>query len=361
MDIVHKLLNLPSGSHFARLVTCRASHVMSIEARRVGQIAYEDSEAARQGTRIHEAMHTEDLEKLNSEECEMAADLRQQELELLSEWKRDSTVQERREERLYLRRDGHLFPIFTGQPDLVFVQGNRALIIDRKFGRRQVSTPSENWQLRTYAVLLSQSEPQLEEITVTIQSPYFQYQPVTYTREELGQLYQSVLVVLQSLADPGDPVPGDHCQFCPARLICPAARNEAENAALAKVVELPLGEEAARLLAQIKRARSLFLEVEAFYKRILEETPGAIPGWMLAPGDVRRSIENAGAVYEKVKDLLPLDEFLSACSVSVPQLEKAWAKKSGVPVTRVREPFKKFLGEFLLEKRNAPSLSRVAN
>jgi hypothetical protein len=45
--------------------------------------------------------------------------------------------------------------------------------------------------------------------------------------------------------------------------------------------------------------------------------------------------------------------------VSVPQLEKAWSKKSGIPIAQSREPFKRFLSVLLTEKRNAPSLSRV--
>jgi len=58
----------------------------------------------------------------------------------------------------------------------------------------------------------------------------------------LDRLYQSVQIVINWLSDPGEPVPGAHCQFCPARLIFTAARSEAENAVLAKVIELPLGE-----------------------------------------------------------------------------------------------------------------------
>ena len=130
---------------------------------------------------------------------------------------------------------------------------------------------------------------------------------------------------------------------------------------LAKVVELPLGNEAARLLDDIKRAQSLFKEVEAFYKHVLEGTPGAIPGWTLKPGDIRRSITDPVALQRKVAELLPVDELLSTCSVSVPQLEKAWAKKSGIPVAQAREPFKRFLGSLLAEKRTAPSLSPVNN
>jgi hypothetical protein len=94
---------------------------------------------------------------------------------------------------------------------------------------------------------------------------------------------------------------------------------------------------------------------------LLEDSPGSIPGWTLEPGDVRRSISDASATQQKVESLLPLKEFLATCSVSAPRLEKAWAKKNGIPVTRAREPFKKFLGALLTEKRSAPSLKPVTN
>ena len=68
---------------------------------------------------------------------------------------------------------------------------------------------------------------------------------------------------MASLSDPGHPVPGDHCHFCPATLVCGAAREQAAQAMLAKVVELPLGEQAARLLDDIKRAQALFKEADS--------------------------------------------------------------------------------------------------
>jgi hypothetical protein len=358
MDFPHKLLNIPSGSHFERLVNCRASYAMSIQARRLGQVAHEDSEAARQGIRVHEALHTGKLDQFNSEECDLLKDLKQQEDNLLSKWKTDvGSLEARREVRLYLRREGHFLPVFTGQPDLIFKQGSRALIVDRKLGRWQTADPSENWQLRAYAVLLSATETQLQQITVTVQSPYFRYQPFTYTREELDRLYQSVLVVVASLNDPGNPVPGDHCHFCPARLICGAAKEAATQAIEISVNQLPLGTKAAELLDQIKRAQALFKEIESYYKRLLEETPGAIPGWMLEPGDVRRSIEDAVALH--AAGLFSAEELLSCCSLSVPALERTWAAKNGVATKEARAPFKKFLGTLLTEKRTTPSLRRI--
>jgi CRISPR/Cas system-associated exonuclease Cas4 (RecB family) len=331
---------------------------MSIQARRLGQVAHEDSEAARQGIRVHEALHTGKLDQLNSEECDLLKDLKQQEDNLLSKWKTDvGSLEARREVRLYLRREGYFLPVFTGQPDLIFQQGSRALIVDRKLGRWQTADPSENWQLRAYAVLLSATETQLQEVTVTVQSPYFRYQPFTYSREELDRLYQSVLVVVASLSDPGNPVPGDHCHFCPARLICQAAKEAATQAIEISVNQLPLGTKAAELLDQIKRAQALFKEIESYYRRLLEETPGAIPGWMLDPGDVRRSIEDAVALH--AAGLFSVEELLSCCSLSVPALERTWAEKNGVATKGAREPFKKFLGALLTEKRTTPSLRRI--
>jgi hypothetical protein len=249
--------------------------------------------------------------------------------------------------------------LLSGKLDEVLRQGLRVAVLDHKYGNYRVDDPRDNVQLSLYAVLVVREDASVEEVTCQIVSPFHDFEPVTYTRDELDQLHQSVLVVLASLADPGEPVAGDHCHFCPGRLVCRAAREQAEQAMLARVVELPLGEQAAELLDAIRRAQALFKEVESYYKRVLEEMPGAIPGWTLEPGYIRREITDTAALSKHTADLFSTDEFLSACSVSVPQIEKMWAKKNAVPVAKAREPFKKFVGNLLAEKRSASSLKPV--
>jgi CRISPR/Cas system-associated exonuclease Cas4 (RecB family) len=348
----------PSASDFSRLMKCRASFLLSKKAYELGQVAHERSDAALLGTKKHLA-NVEGPEILSPREradwelCQRKRDA------FVKSWTGDSDlpVQLVQEERLWLRKG--IRPLLSGKPDEVLRQGARACVIDHKFGSYRVEDPLDNQQLAIYALLVSRDDTTIEEVTAQILSPYFDFEPVVYGREELDQLYRSVLIVVASLDDPGDAVPGDHCHFCPARLICSAAKNEALDAALAKVIELPLGEGAAELLEQIKRARSLFAEIESHYKRLLEETPGAIPGWMLEPGDIRRSIEDALALHERTSDQLSLRELLSCCSPSVPALERMWAKKNGVPATQAKEGFKHFLGSLLIEKRTAPSLRRA--
>jgi CRISPR/Cas system-associated exonuclease Cas4 (RecB family) len=349
---------LPSASDYGRLLQCRASYLLSRKARALGQVAHEWSPAADLGTKKHLANIEgpdilSDQERTDWDACQAKRE------EFIKDWLGNSQepFSSVKEERLWLRQG--IRPLLTGKPDEVLRQGDRCVVLDQKFGSYRVADPGENVQLSIYALLVSREDETIQEVTVQILSPQFDFQPFTYSRAELDRLYQSVLAVLSSLSDPGDPAPGSHCQFCPARLICPAARNEAETATLAKVIELPLGEPAAQLLTQIKRAKSLFQEIELHYKRLLEVEPGAVPGWTLEPGAVRRSIDDPFKALEQLSELFSIQEFLACCSVSVPELDRSWSRKKDLPANRAKESLKKLLGPLLTEKRNAPSLKPV--
>jgi hypothetical protein len=350
----------PSASEFARLVKCRASFLMAKKAKALGQIAHERSPASDLGTKLHLA-NVEGPDILTPKEREDWETCQHKRTAFLTQWTADCAlpVEVVKEERLWLRKG--LRPLLSGKPDEILRQGSRVVVLDHKYGNRRVDEPRNNVQLSLYALLVAREDASVEEVTCQILSPFYDFEPVTYSREELDELYKTVLVVLASLADPGDPVPGEHCHFCKARLVCSAAKDQAAQAMLAKVVELPLGEQAARLLDDIKRAQALFKEVEAYYKRVLEETPGAIPGWGLEPGYTRREITDSAALHQYVAGLFSTEEFLSTCSVSVPQLEKLWAGKTRVPAATSREPFKKFMGALLTERQTASSLKPVPN
>ena len=348
----------PSASDFIRLMKCRASFLLSRRAYELGQVAHERSEAADLGAKKHLAnIEGPEIllarERADWEVCQAKRDA------FVKGWMNgsDLPVQSIQEERLWLRKG--LRPLLSGKPDEVLRQGARIAILDQKYGSYRVEDPQDNIQLGIYALLVGHSDETIEEVTCQILSPYFDFEPVVFGREELDRLYKSVLIVVASLEDPGDPVPGDHCHFCPARLICDAAKEAATQAMLTKVTQLPLGNQAAELLDQIKRAQALFKEIELFYKRLLEETPETIPGWMLQPGDVRRSIEDTVALYKRAADLFSIEELLGCCSPSVPALEQMWAQKKGVPVNGAKTGFKQFLGTLLVQKRTAPSLVRT--
>ena len=77
------------------------------------------------------------------------------------------------------------------------------------------------------------------------------------------------------------------------------------------------------------------------------------------PGDMRRSIEDPAKAHAHMAESFSVQEFLACCSVSVPELERAWVKKKGVPAGQAKKQFKRFMGNLLAEKRNAPSLKTL--
>jgi hypothetical protein len=91
----------------------------------------------------------------------------------------------------------------SGQPDEILFQGKRAAVLDYKFGACRVSDPGENSQLAVYSLLAARTDDAIKEVTFQILSPNHDFEPYTYSRAELDRLYQSVLVVINSLADPG--------------------------------------------------------------------------------------------------------------------------------------------------------------
>ena len=349
---------LPSASEYDRLLQCRASYLLSRKAHALGQVAHQASPEADLGTK-KDLASVEGPEILSPQERGDWERCQAKREEFIKGWLANSQepFSSTKEQRLWLRRG--IRPLLTGKPDEVLRQGNRAAVLDHKYGSYRVADPGENVQLSIYALLVSREDDTIEEVTVQILSPFFDFQPFIYTRAELDRLHQSVSVVINSLSDPGEPAPGAHCRFCRARLICSAARNEADNATLAKVSELPIGEPAAKLLTQIKRAKALFAEIEAFYKRLLERESGAIPGWILEPGAVRRSIADPVSALERLIETLPVSEFVACCTPSVPDLERIWAKKQGLSASQAKESLKRLLGDLLTEKRNAPSLARI--
>jgi hypothetical protein len=194
----------PSASEYDRLLQCRASYLLSRKAHALGQVAHETSPQADLGARKHLAS-VEGPEILSPQECADWETCRAKREQFIEGWVGEEPFSSVKEERLWLRRG--IRPLLTGKPDEILRQGNRAAVLDQKYGSYRVADPASNSQLAIYALLLSREDDAIEKVTVQILSPYFDFEPFTYTRADLDRLHQSVLVVLNSLSDPGNPCP----------------------------------------------------------------------------------------------------------------------------------------------------------
>jgi hypothetical protein len=122
----------------------------------------------------------------------------------------------------------------------------------------------------------------------------------------------------------------------------------------------PLGEQGAEILDRIERVSKLLEETKAFYKAQLAKNPNCVPGWMLKPGAMRRSLANPQRVWEKLQNVLTTEQFLCAVKIEVGKLQDLWAQVSGIPTSRAKEVFNKELGDLMIELQSAPSLVRVS-
>lgn len=233
------------------------------------------------------------------------------------------------------------------------------MLFDLKTGRGQVHEPSENIQLRIYAMLAKVRWPELESVTVAILSPHYSYKAHTFTGAQLEVIRDETLKTLATLDFDSAPIVGEWCRYCPASLICPSRRAEADT--LAVVAEkLPIGSEAARLLETVTRVEAVCAEIKSHYKAQLEADPTCVPGWRLQ-SSIRRWIPNPQQALERLIESFSVSEFLESCSVKVADLETAWARKNNVPAAQVRIRFDRHMDGIVLGKRTAPSLKQSNN
>src|SRR5262249_46728945 len=147
----------------------------------LGQVAHQWSLEADLGTKKHLA-NTEGPELLSEAERADWESCQVKRNEFATGWLANSQkpFTSIKEERLWLRRG--IRPLLTGKPDEVLRQANRVALLDFKFGNYRVADPVDNVQLSIYALLVSREDEAIEEVTVQILSPHYDFQPHTYTR-----------------------------------------------------------------------------------------------------------------------------------------------------------------------------------
>jgi hypothetical protein len=140
----------------------------------------ESSDVADAGTRIHRALETGDMTGLSADEEQTADMCRTQGDKVLGDWNPDMDGIAHKEQRLGITRIGGVVVVnddtkadlvFTGQADLILIDGKRGLVLDYKTGRGEVADATENLQLRGLAVMAAWVW-RLDSVRVAIVQPW---------------------------------------------------------------------------------------------------------------------------------------------------------------------------------------------
>lgn len=368
----------PSCSEFSRLDACPASYKMGIEARRRG-VAPPGNEHAASGDRIHAALKNAwrmgadgEWDALSLSESDMAYRCYGQAKRLIADWSGDEDWSENpryqifAEQRLGMTRLSAVIDVtphtkakllFTGQYDLLVfdtVHG-KGIELDYKSLMGDVREADGNRQLMGLAALTMQRHG-IGELRVGIVQPWCGQPSVAdYTPESFLSAKAWTMDLMERVEEPSQPLPGDHCRYCPAQLICPAftaiptqalstvtvpalPEGKEKEAMYARLHEMT-GDDLAELKARMKQIHWLEASLDSVIKKKLEDDPLAVPGWELKEKEGRRSVSDAGKAYA-LSGLTP-EQFLPCCTVSLPDLEEALRIASGPKLNKDGSPAKR--------------------
>lgn len=251
---------------------------------------------------------------------------------------------------------------WSGQIDRIdFFSEQVALVVDWKTGRNPQGNAESNLQLRAYSVLVKKNYPALKRIFVAIIQPLAApYTIAEYDEADLAAADDQIQGIVDAALAPNAPrTPSpDACKYCRAKTICPEAGGVASELAVITPASVP---------ALSNEAISDYLEkadvVEPFIEALREEAKKRlqdgqeIVGRKLQAGRTSRSVEDITTAFERTG--LSSDQFLSACKLSVPSLEKIFATSNDIKPKEAKAKLEAMLGDVLVSKTGEPMMVRA--
>ena len=328
--------NLPSASAASRYAACLGSWELE---RQVAEV--ESTADAATGNRIHSALALEPVTNLTTDETYIIDRCREQEAELVKQVFANSTEEPQvfREKRLWsIQNHGLGYEdkrLWSGKPDVVYVEGESALIIDYKSGRGSVENAAENLQLRCLVALLHESFGfTLKEITVAIIQPLVgPPSVVSYELEDLMDAVRESRLLMTAVMQPDQPrTPSESaCRYCKGKPYCNEARelavtgplfNAPEDITPDAIASTLTSSHLAQFLNRAAQAEAVIEACKSEARRRLSEGE-TIEGWTLKEGSVRESITTPEIVASRFLELGTYEQLSTAISLNKTKLKDA--------------------------------------
>lgn len=294
------------------------------------------SAAAEEGTRMHKALETGNLEGLDDwqrKNVMMVADLfaeMKQELE----W----VTAELPEQKLEIA-NGLTF----GTADIVLIGRGKAKIGDAKFGWTAVDDAEVNIQGWAYAVGVFEKWVDVNEVEVVFAQPRLNMvSRHTFTREkdyDRMRLRVETIIARAKQLEPELNPTEKGCLYCGNKGTCKALHSKAlvisrtydqlrdsELPVLADPLTLATPEQRSQA-ESIRRVMERWCESVKRSNMEFRMEGGEIPGYELKTRSGKKEIVDATAAYDIIKDKLSPEEFSNCATVSWTKLEKVWADK----------------------------------
>ena len=287
----------------------------------------------------------------------------------------DEPFEEGREEEMYLYRG--LRKLFPGHCDrwIFFPRISLLIIIDKKFGRNEVTPAETNLQLRSYAAMGARKR-KAKHVVVAINQPRLKWEDrltiAEYTEENIPAAQEHLFAVWDGAHNSdGSPrtdvarIAGENqCRYCRARIHCPEYRakfeflaKETEKDAFIERIHAATDFELDRVFVAIRFAESIKDQVKAEIIRRMDE--GKMRNFEMKPSGSTSSIsDNAEAMRLLAGIGFTKDEAIHRSKLKLTELAEDLQEKDGSTLIAAKRKLKDALLPVLEVSDKSPSLKR---
>jgi hypothetical protein len=182
---------------------------------------------------------------------------------------------------------GSLIPDVFGSVDVIGRLGDRAVILDWKFGDGVMVSPEENEQLLFYAAAARNSKATqwaFEGVTdvelIIVQPPSMRRWMTTVDR--VRQFEFDLAAAVRLAQTPGAPMAsGEHCRWCPAKPVCPLMTGAVDRALKTQLTAVD-ADQMGEWLTRADLIEQWVSDLRALAAQMLEAGV-QVPGWKMVP------------------------------------------------------------------------------
>ena len=346
----------------------------------------EDSDDSMEGTMLHAMMADTSLDRsaLTGEQVDVLRYALEGEEKIINAVRdslsiaADCPFEEGQENERWFRRG--LKPLFPGHNDrwIYWPEQQVMVIIDRKFGRKEVTPAGSNLQLMSYGVM-GWEEKKPQHLLVAINQPRLSFeQRITiaeYNSDSIQAAKETVLAIWDgSHNKDGSPredvarVAGeDQCRYCIAKLKCDAYRAKYEFLAV------PAADGKDQFVARLDQLTDAELDnvfvatkfaglIESAIKSeiITRMEAGGMSHFEQKPGNYVTKVTDTPRAFELLKPLgLTIGQLISRCKISLEEVAEDLRTTKGITQKEAKKQVRDAVIDACEVKQNAPSLKRT--
>ena len=209
---------------------------------------------------------------------------------------------------------GDYLPDVFGSTDLLGRLGDRAVVLDWKFGSGVAVDVTENAQLMFYAAAAMRTEATqwafegVTEVELIIVQPPSVKRWVT-TVERIKAFEQELAGAVKVAMKPNAPLAaGDHCKWCSAKPVCPVMTGAVDRLMQVKLDAIP-ADQIAHYLDQVPLVEEFIAGLQALAQQMLTEGK-PVGSWKLVPKRATRqwADEDKADDWMEARGIYPLQE-----------------------------------------------------